>query len=79
MLLFKVRRLYSPHMGEFRGYRMALAIPNESGFAGQPAFSGKYLVAESSDMTESPTLQQMVVWVQEFARGERVSVVNYKD
>lgn len=55
MLLFKVRRVRSPIMEEFRGWRMALATPNSSGFMGRPSFIGKFLVAESSDMSEYPS------------------------
>lgn len=73
MLLFKVRTMTSPHMGDFRGYRMALAIPNESGFAGNPSFIGKFLVAESSDMTDMPTMLEILTWVQEHARDEAVT------
>lgn len=73
MLLFKVRVIRSPHMGEFRGFRMALATPNESGFAGNPSFIGKFLVAESGDMTEPPTMLEILAWIQEHARDEAVT------
>lgn len=75
MLLFKVRRVVSPWCGEFRGYRMALAVPNTSGFNGQPLFAGKFLMAESSDMTSYPTQDAMVEWIIEHCQGE--SVVPY--
>lgn len=75
MLLFKVREITSLFMGEFRGYRMALAIPNESGFAGKPSFIGKFLVAESSDMTERPSFIVQLTWIQEYARDESVTFV----
>lgn len=78
MLLFKVRQIFSPHMGEFRGYRMALATPNESGFAGNPSFIGKFLVAESSDMSEHPTQLEILVWIQEHARDEAVTFLTTK-
>jgi len=75
MLLFKVRRVLSPWNQEFRGYRMALAVPNSSGFNGQPLFAGKFLMAESSDMTAYPSQDLMVAWILDHCQGE--SVVPY--
>lgn len=72
MLLFKVRAIKSPISEHFRGWRMALCIPNESGFCGNPSFTGKFLVAESSDYTDQPSLIQQLQWIQEYAGGEMV-------
>lgn len=72
MLLFKVREIRSPVSEHFRGYRMALCIPNESGFCGNPSFTGKFLVAESSDHTERPSQLDQLVWLRDNAGGEIV-------
>lgn len=72
MLLFKVREIRSPVSEHFRGYRMALCIPNESGFCGNPSFTGKFLVAESSDFTERPSVMDQLVWLRDNAGGEAV-------
>lgn len=77
MLLFKVREIRSPIMDEFRGYRMALAIPNDKGFAGKPSFTGKFLIAESSDFTDKPTMLKQLVWVQEWAGDEMVAFLDF--
>ncbi len=74
MLLFKVRKVMSPWCGVFIGYRMALAVPNTSGFNGQPLFGGKFLMAESSDMSTYPTQDQMVAWILDNCQGEQVSI-----
>lgn len=73
MLLFKIREMRSPFGEVHRGWRMALAVPNESGFRGSPSFIGKFLVAESSDFTDRPELLQALTWIQEHARGESVT------
>lgn len=63
-------------MGEWRGYRLALAIPNDSGPHGVPSFRGKFLVAESSDFSEMPSKVEIIQWVVDNAGGEMVTVIS---
>lgn len=77
MLLFKIREIRSPIMDEFRGYRMALAIPNDKGFAGKPSFVGKFLIAESSDFSDKPSMLKQLVWVQSWAGDEIVAFLDF--
>ena len=73
MLLFKLRIIRSPWNGVFRGYRMALAIPNEAGPDSKPSFTHKkFLIAESGDFTFVPDMVQILTWIQDHARGETV-------
>ena len=51
---------------------MKLAIPNESGFMGRPTLSGRYLVAQSSDMSEYPSMLEQLMFLKDHAGAETV-------